>query len=60
MDYYLRKKEGNELMITSRYAIIKGELKLPLHDFCVERDSKNTSYEVAGICSTQALLHIPW
>ena len=35
-------------MVTSRYAIVKGESQLPLHDFCVERDSKNT-YEVAGI-----------
>ncbi len=45
MDYYKRKKGGNDyLPICHR----KGQLQLPLHDLCVERDSKNT-YEVAGI-----------
>jgi len=45
MDFLKRKKE---VMITSKYAIVEGELQLPLHDLCDERDSKKTS-EVAGV-----------
>jgi hypothetical protein len=46
MDFFERKKE---VMITSQYTIVEGELQLPLHDdLCDERDSKNT-YEVAGV-----------
>jgi len=46
-------------MITSQYAIVEGELQLPLHDLFDERDS-NRPYEVAGVYSTQALPQIPW
>ena len=35
-------------MITSQYAIVEGELQLPLRDLCDEKDSKKT-YEVAGV-----------
>jgi hypothetical protein len=37
-----------EVIITSQYALVKGELQLPIRDLCGERDSKNT-YEVAGV-----------
>ena len=45
MDFFKREKE---VMITSEFAIVEGELQLPLHDLYDERDSKNT-YEVAGV-----------
>ena len=45
MDFIKGKKE---VMITSQYAIVEGEMQLPLHDLCDERDSKNM-YEVAGV-----------
>jgi hypothetical protein len=45
MEFFKRKKE---VMTISQYAIAEGELQLPLHDLCDERDSKST-YEVAGV-----------
>ena len=35
-------------MITSQYALVEGELQLPLHDLCGERVLKNAN-EVAGV-----------
>ena len=52
------EKEKMGVTITSQCAIVEGELQLPLRDLCDERVSKNTN-EVAGICSNQALPHIP-
>jgi hypothetical protein len=45
MGFFIGKKE---VMITSQYAIVEGELQLPLRDLCDERDSSK-AYEVAGV-----------
>ena len=45
MDFFKGKKE---VVITSQYAIVEGELQLPLRDLCDERNS-NKTYEVAGV-----------
>jgi hypothetical protein len=45
MDLFKWKKE---VMMTSQYAIVEGELQLPLRDLCDERGSKKT-YEVDGV-----------